>query len=405
MVKPVVIVGGGVSGLVTAIELQKKSIPFILVEKSNRLGGRIATDYENGYQFDRGFQVFQTAYPEAKRYLDYEKLKLKSFKPGARVFSENIWNTISDPFRDFGAFFETIFSGIGNVKDKWLTLKLRTESKALPTEILFSKPQSSTSAFIKEYGFSNEFIKLFFQPFFAGIFLDDDLETSSDAFRFIFKMFTEGEAAIPSKGMSEIINQLASQINPNSLKLSTAVKSIQSNEIILEDDSIIDAKAIVICGQNSLLSSTEKTEWNATECLYFEAPNSIVNQPYLLLNSNEQRTINHLAFLSDIATEYAPQNKRLVSVTLTAKTKFSEDSTLNKVKQELELLFPGTSPQWNFLKHYSIPKSLPKKHQIIQKDYKMGEYLFRAGDETFFGSVNYAMLSGRKVAEVVAENV
>lgn len=47
--------------------------------------GRVATDIVEGYRLDRGFQVLLTAYPEARRLLDYEALDLRRFYPGALV--------------------------------------------------------------------------------------------------------------------------------------------------------------------------------------------------------------------------------------------------------------------------------------------------------------------------------
>ena len=44
-VTPVVIVGGGLTGLITAYELKKSKIPFLLLEANNRLGGRVNTIY------------------------------------------------------------------------------------------------------------------------------------------------------------------------------------------------------------------------------------------------------------------------------------------------------------------------------------------------------------------------
>lgn len=38
-----------------------------VLESSDGVGGRVRTDYVDGYVLDRGFQVFIEAYPEQKR--------------------------------------------------------------------------------------------------------------------------------------------------------------------------------------------------------------------------------------------------------------------------------------------------------------------------------------------------
>ena len=85
MKQDVVIVGAGLSGLCCARRLHELGICFLLLEASDGVGGRIRTDVVNGFRLDRGFQVFLTSYPEAKRILDYDALRLTPFLPGALV--------------------------------------------------------------------------------------------------------------------------------------------------------------------------------------------------------------------------------------------------------------------------------------------------------------------------------
>jgi len=49
----VVVIGGGISGLATAYQLEKKGIPYVLLEASNRLGGVISTHKTpEGFQYE-----------------------------------------------------------------------------------------------------------------------------------------------------------------------------------------------------------------------------------------------------------------------------------------------------------------------------------------------------------------
>jgi phytoene dehydrogenase-like protein len=38
-------------------------------------GGRVRTDVVEGFRLDRGFQVLLTAYPAAKKWLDFDRLE------------------------------------------------------------------------------------------------------------------------------------------------------------------------------------------------------------------------------------------------------------------------------------------------------------------------------------------
>ncbi len=52
--KDVVIIGGGLTGMTTALQLKKKGLTVALLEKSDRTGGQIATHSEQGFLFESG---------------------------------------------------------------------------------------------------------------------------------------------------------------------------------------------------------------------------------------------------------------------------------------------------------------------------------------------------------------
>ena len=95
----VVIIGAGISGLACAKHLMASGKSFLILEAGNSVGGRIKSDVFEGFILDRGFQVLQTAYPEARRQLDYNKLDLKPFWPGVAVRVDRKLFYISDPIR------------------------------------------------------------------------------------------------------------------------------------------------------------------------------------------------------------------------------------------------------------------------------------------------------------------
>ena len=81
----VVVVGAGLAGLAAARYLTGRGIPVTVLEGSDAVGGRIRTDIVDGFRLDRGFQLYNPAYPEGARVLDHDALDLKAFVAGARI--------------------------------------------------------------------------------------------------------------------------------------------------------------------------------------------------------------------------------------------------------------------------------------------------------------------------------
>ena len=97
--KPIVILGAGLSGLACAVTLQRHGRKVLLLEASATVGGRVQTDTADGFLLDRGFQVYLDAYPEAGEMLDLAALDLRAFEPGALVFNGSKLCRVMDVFR------------------------------------------------------------------------------------------------------------------------------------------------------------------------------------------------------------------------------------------------------------------------------------------------------------------
>ena len=150
------IIGAGVSGLIAARVLEDNGYSPVIIEATERAGGRMKTDIVNGFQLDHGFQVLLTAYPAAQKYLDFDALELQQFLPGASIFKSGKQKIIGDPLKELSLLFSTLFSGIGNVGDKLKILKLNSDLKKKSTSVIFSEKEQTTFSYLQAVGFSNE---------------------------------------------------------------------------------------------------------------------------------------------------------------------------------------------------------------------------------------------------------
>ena len=108
----VVIIGAGLAGLCCARELTRQGRNCLLLEASDRVGGRVRTEIVDGFRIDRGFQVLLTSYPEARAVLDFDALQLHEFLPGALVRYGGKFHELTDPWRRPFAALKSLASPI-----------------------------------------------------------------------------------------------------------------------------------------------------------------------------------------------------------------------------------------------------------------------------------------------------
>jgi phytoene dehydrogenase-like protein len=120
-----VVVGGGLAGLACARDLVDAGRSVVLLEASDRVGGRVRTDEVDGFRLDRGFQVLLEAYPECRRRLNLDELDLRSFYPGALVRAEGAFHRVADPTQEMMDALRSVTSPVGSVADKLRVAVLR----------------------------------------------------------------------------------------------------------------------------------------------------------------------------------------------------------------------------------------------------------------------------------------
>ena len=403
------IIGAGVSGLVAAKVLEEKGYSPVVIEATGRVGGRVKTDIVEGYQLDRGFQVLLTAYPAIQKYIDMDALDLQFFKPGAVLFDKNKKVTIGDPLRDISLLFPTLFSRIGTIADKLKMFRLQTALKRKTLTEIFQEEEIPTQTYLEKNGFSKEIIQQFFRPFFAGIFLEPHLATSSRMFEFVYKMFGEGYASLPKAGIEAIPKQLLQSLTRTSIRYNTKVKRVKHGELILENgDSIQSDFIIVATDAGSLIPnlSGEERKWQSCDTLYFETNSRAIDKPLIGLVSNSDVLINNVFFHTSLQME-TKHKGQLLSVTVVQKHDLTEEALVARVEKELKAVCGIATSR--FLKRYVIPKALPAldnlQYEVASSETQLTGGVFLAGDTQLNGSLNAAMLSGEFAALGVVEKI
>ncbi len=420
------IVGAGLAGMRCAELLQRAGFDTLLLEASDAPGGRVRTDIVDGFHLDRGFQILLTAYPETKAALNYRPLKLRKFLPGALVWHGGRFHRFIDPWREPLNAGKFLFDDVVTFGDKWRIALLRARVSRGAPATLFHRPDQSTHQFLREFGFSAKMIDRFFAPFFGGIYLEAELQTSARYFEFLFRMFAGGAAAVPAEGMERMPQQMASRLEPGTLELRTQVVGVSRRQqrfaVLTSDGREIEAKQLVLAVAEHALhplladllphtraQARTRRAWNSTTTLYYAAPRSPIEGPILALNGEgpDGGPINNLAVMSQVSKRYAPRGQELIAVSVVGTFPPSDQAmeTLETaVREHAERWFGAEAVrEWRLLAAYPIQYALPlaRTTQWEASATRITDNVYVCSDAQETPSLQGALASGRRAAEAI----
>jgi phytoene dehydrogenase-like protein len=414
------------------LELERDGLEVALLESADAPGGRVRTDLVEGFRLDRGFQVLLNAYPEAQDALDYGALELRKFRPGAMIWHGGRFHRFADPFREPLAAMGLLFDPVISFADKLRILRLRSSvAKGAPAQ-LFEREEMPTSTLLARQGFSAAILERFFVPFFGGVFLEQEMRTSSRYFEFLFRMFSSGDITVPRNGMETIPQQLAAALKPDTLTTNGRVKALRREKhafsIEVEGAGLLQARTVVLAvhepEMRRLLQSLPGTQptkalakpraWNRTTTFYYAADRSPMSEPTLMLNGEGSAAgpVNHAVVMSEVSDKYSPPGSHLVSVSVVGQAP-SADSTMvaleEAVRAQLGRWFPGEVAKWKPIGGFPVQYALPlqrvaewEKSSNSVSSGKSGAAVFACGDFMETSSIQGALASGRRAASAVS---
>jgi len=415
-----IIVGAGLAGLACARALGRSGRSVLVLEAADTVGGRVATDSIDGFRIDRGFQVYNDAYPEGRRQLDLAALSLGRFDAGALVAEGSRLRRVADPWRQPLAAVGAVLAGTVGIADGLRTARLRHDSLAalkagrLDPDGPAGPGERTTGEELAARGFSPAFIRRFFVPFFGGVFLERSLETAAPVFLFDFAMFALGRACLPAGGMAAIPAQLAAGLPAGCVRTAAPVRSVGPGSIEFADGSRLSARDVVVAtdctAAATLVPAQHRDAWagraeKSTRLIAFAAERSPLDRPTLLVNADDRGPIDNLTVPSDVAAGYAPPGATLVTVSVRRDVAGQGEPLADAVREQAAGWFGPQVRQWRPLATIAVPHALPDESPAARRSRpaspRLAAGLFLCGDHCSSASINGALAGGRRTAEAI----
>lgn len=369
--KEVTVIGAGLAGLSAALTLQGAGRLVRVIEASDRVGGRVASDVIDGFTLDRGFQLINSQYPELKRLKVMEEVDFIAAPRAVEISLGEDRIVLGDPrSHPLSAF--------------------SSETGSLTSKVNFLRylySHSSVSLSVEdELQKLGDLYKKVLCPFLTGVFLTSPANVNAVIGKEIIRSFISGKPGIPTRGVGALPEALAKRLS--NIELGRNINSL--NELT---GPVIVATDVTTAAQ--LLDMTSVPKLATSTTWYHEIPTQLTSSKCLVIDGQKRGPVVNSIAISNLAPSYAPAGKTLLSSTT---VEFASES---EVRRHLALLWGADSSDWSLIAKYEIPKSLPIFAPGAQgvTSAKIANNIYVAGDYRSTPSQNGALLSGRLAAE------
>lgn len=401
----VAVVGAGLAGLAAAREASIHGLDVRVVEAADEVGGRVRSDDIDGFILDRGFQLYNPAYPEAARVLDHEALDLTPLTPGVLVATPAGHTRLGDPRRLPGWAPDAASPRTGSLASKLRFARYAWDCSRERIDTVLDREDKPSSVALRSTGVDARLYDRVLRPFLTGVFLEPDLRTSRHFLDLTLRSFVRGRPSLPRSGMRAIPQQLRDALPNGSVVTGSRVHAVTPT-LVTHDGGEIEARTVIVATDGTtaatLVPSIAAPAWNSVTTWYFVAPAGTRvtdGLGVLVLDGTNSGPIINAVALSNAVSAYSPDERVLVSTSVLGTHTGIEQEA--RVRAHLQRILRTSTTSWDMIGVYSIPHALPAMLPPfeVRRSVTAGEGLFVAGDHRDTSSIQGAMVSGRRAAD------
>ncbi|MFF8946093.1 NAD(P)/FAD-dependent oxidoreductase [Streptomyces sp. NPDC014864] len=402
----VLVIGAGAAGLACARDLLAGGLDVRVLEASDGVGGPVRSDRVDGFVVDRGFQVFNTSYPQVRRRLTLRDLRLRPFTPGVLIHTDRGRLRFTDPTRRPGTLSGLLPGRLAGPRDLLALGVLSGRDLLGPVEWVKRSEDRTTRTALAAAGFSDVFVERFFRPFLSGVFLEDELETSSRFFHLVWRSMLRGTQCLPAEGIGAVPRALAGALPAGLVQPETAVERLTADGAETAAGALFPARAVVVATgpgpAAALLPGLDLPPYRVVTTYYHVAPRSPLGEPTLLVD--ERRRVLNTCVLSDVVPEYAPAGSALVATSVLGP---DAEGRERSVRAALSDLYGTGAGDWQLLTVRTITDALPAMPppQPLLRTSRTAPGRYVCGDHRATGSVQGALASGARAAREVLRDL
>ncbi|MDX2590747.1 FAD-dependent oxidoreductase [Streptomyces sp. WI03-4A] len=399
----VVVVGAGLAGLACARDLSAQGLRVRVLEAGDQVGGRMRTDRVEGFVLDRGFQVFNTAYPQVRRRLPLRELRLRPFTPGFLIHDDGRRMRFADPTRAPRQALSGLAAGLAGPRELAALAALTGFAALAPSALVKRVPDIPTRRALARTGFDDAFVERFFRPFLSGIFLEDELATSSRFFHLVWRTMVRGTLCLPAAGIGAVPALLGSALPPGVVALESPVAALTEDGVLDDDGRTVAARAVVVATDARtaarLLPGLTVPPYRTVTTYYHVAGRSPLNEPTLVTDVR-RRFVNSVV-LSEVHASHAPRGYALVATSVLGGDREGREKN---VRAALAEAYRTDTAAWERLTTRTVAAALPAMEPPLSysKRSRVAAGRFVCGDHRATGSVQGALASGARAAREVA---